>query len=506
MAEVKKAKIVLDKDFKIGDVDKRLYGSFVEHLGRAVYGGIYEPGHPTADEDGFRQDVLDLVRELDVPIVRYPGGNFVSGYNWEDGIGPRENRPRRLELAWRTIETNEIGVNEFADWAKKANSEVMMAINLGTRGIDAARNLIEYCNHPGGTYWSDLRKSHGYAEPHNFKLWCLGNEMDGSWQIGHKTAEEYGRIALESAKVMKLVDPTIELVACGSSYRAMRTFPEWEAIILDHTYHYADYVSVHTYYGNRNNDLGSYLARSLDMDEFIKTVIATCDYIKAKKRSRKTINLSFDEWNVWFHSNEADRHIEPWTIAPPQLEDIYTFEDALLVGCMLITLLKHADRVKIACLAQLVNVIAPIMTRTGGGAWRQTIYYPFLHASKYGRGYVLNVVSQSPVYETSDFSDVPVLESTAVVNEENDELTIFAVNRDQEDVLELECDLRSFPNYEVVEHIVMVHEDVKAVNTEDNPNNVVPHNNGDASVKGNKLVSYLPKLSWNVIRLAKKRG
>src|ERR687898_1948280 len=201
------AKITIDPNFRIGEVDPRLYGSFIEHLGRAIYGGIYEPEHPTADDIGFRQDVLDLVRELDVPIIRYPGGNFVSGYDWEDGVGPVEERPRRLDLAWRTVETNQVGTNEFAAWAERAGAEVMMAINLGTRGVDAARNLVEYCNHPSGSHYSDLRRSHGVEDPHGVKVWCLGNEMDGPWQIGRKTPQEYGRLACEAAKAMKWVDP-----------------------------------------------------------------------------------------------------------------------------------------------------------------------------------------------------------------------------------------------------------------------------------------------------------
>ncbi|CAI9392985.1 Intracellular exo-alpha-(1-_5)-L-arabinofuranosidase [Bacillus sp. T2.9-1] len=288
----KTAKLIIDKSFKIAEIDSRIYGSFIEHLGRAVYGGIYDPGHPLADKNGFRQDVMELVKQLQVPIVRYPGGNMVSAYNWEDGVGPKEKRPKKLELAWNSIETNEVGTNEFFEWAKQVNSEVMMAVNLGTRGIDAARNLLEYCNLPGGTYWSDLRKQHGYEDPHNIKVWCLGNEMDGPWQIGHKTAYEYGRLAAETAKAMKIVDPRIELVSCGSSNTAMPTFPEWEATSLDQTYDYVDYVSLHTYYGNRDNDTANFLAKSLDMDDFIKTVIATCDYIKAKKRSKKKLHLT----------------------------------------------------------------------------------------------------------------------------------------------------------------------------------------------------------------------
>ena len=372
MAPTRRGTVILEKDYRISEIDDRLYGAFVEHLGRAIYGGVYEPGHPTADSDCFREDVAELVRELNVPIVRYPGGNFVSGYNWEDGVGPREKRPRRLELAWRTVETNEVGVNEFAQWAKKVNTEVMMAINLGSRGIDAARNLVEYCNHPSGSYYSDLRRSHGFEEPHKFKVWCLGNEMDGPWQIGAKTAYEYGRTALEAAKVMRWVDPSLELVICGSSGSGMPTFAEWEATVLDLTYEHVDYLSLHTYYGNRDDDTPNFLARSLDMDRFIHSVIAICDYIKAKKRSKKTINLSFDEWNVWYHSNEADRWIDPWSIAPPQLEDIYTMEDALLVGSMLMSLMRRADRVKIGCLAQLINVIAPIMTEKR--AWRRPYF------------------------------------------------------------------------------------------------------------------------------------
>ncbi|HBT51149.1 MAG TPA: alpha-N-arabinofuranosidase, partial [Petrotoga sp.] len=293
----KKARIILDKDYRIGSVDSRIYGSFIEHIGRAVYGGIYQPDHPNADDMGFRKDVIELVKELKIPIIRYPGGNFVSGYNWEDGIGPKEKRPRRLELAWQSIETNEVGVNEFVQWAKRVDADVMMVVNLGTRGIEEARNLVEYCNHPGGTYWSDLRKIHGYAEPHGIKVWGLGNEMDGPWQIGHKNAQEYGSIARETAKVMKMVDPTIELVVCGSSYRKIPTFGEWEVTVLDHTYEYIDYISLHAYYGNPDN-VGDFLAQSLEMEEYITSVVSICDYIKAKKRSKKTINLSVDEWNV----------------------------------------------------------------------------------------------------------------------------------------------------------------------------------------------------------------
>lgn len=502
----KKAKMVIDKDFKISEIDKRIYGSFIEHLGRAVYGGIYDPCYKNADEDGFRQDVMDLVKELNVPIIRYPGGNFVSNFFWEDSVGPVKDRPKRLELAWRSLETNEIGLNEFSKWCNKVESEMMMAVNLGTRGIADACNLLEYCNHESGSKYSDLRIKHGFKDPHNIKTWCLGNEMDGPWQIGHKTSEEYGRIAAETAKAMKLIDPTIQLVSSGSSNKDMPTFPEWEASTLNHAYEYVDLISMHQYYGNRTNDTDNFLAQTIDMEDFIETVISTCDYIKAKKRSKKTINLSFDEWNVWFHSNEKDDDImtnHPWQKAPALLEDIYNFEDALLVGLMLITLLKHSDRVKIACLAQLVNVIAPIMTDpNGGAAWKQTIYYPYLHASKYGRGIALQPVLSSPKHDTKDFTDVNDIESIAVYNEEKEEVTIFAVNRNLKDDITLTCDIRSFNNYRLIEHIVLECDDMKAVNSVKNES-ILPKNVDRSELNDGVLQVMLNKASWNVIRLGK---
>lgn len=500
VANDRTATMVVDRAYKIAEIDPRIYGSFIEHLGRAVYEGIYEPGHPTADTDGFRADVAELVKALNIPIIRYPGGNFVSGYNWEDGVGPREKRPRRLDLAWKTTETNLVGINEFAQWARLVGAEVNMTVNLGTRGPNEARSIVEYCNHPRGSELSDLRISHGHREPYRFHTWCLGNEMDGPWQISHKTAEEYGRVACEAAKVMKWVDSSIELVACGSSHSRMPTFPDWETTVLDHVYDHADYISLHSYYTNYENDIGNFLAKSLDMDSYIKGVVAACDLVQAKHRGTKKINLSFDEWNVWYHSREADTKIAPWSEAPHLLEDIYTFEDALLVGCLLITLIKHSDRVKIACLAQLVNVIAPIMTDKGGAAWRQSIYYPFLHASRYGRGDALEVVTTSARYDSKEFSDVPILESTAVHNEAARELTIFAVNRGQQGDLELEADLRTFANYRLVEHIVLENPDLKAVNSA-RGEKVTPRTLSGGTLDNGSLRIRLPKLSWNVIRL-----
>lgn len=497
---MKTAKVIVDRDFQVGRIDKRIYGSFIEHLGRAVYEGIYQPGSPFADEEGFRKDTLALVRELNVPIVRYPGGNFVSGYRWEDGVGPKEHRPARLEPAWSVVETNEVGLGEFSNWADKAGTQVMMAVNLGTRGIQEAADLLEYCNLDKGTRMSELRKQHGREKPYGFKLWCLGNEMDGPWQIGHKTAREYGRLADETAKLMKTIDPSIELVVCGSSGSGMPTFGQWEAGVLEECYDSVDYVSMHTYYADHDHDTRTFLASSEDMDRFITDVCAACDYVKAKKHSKKTINISFDEWNVWYHSAEQDKKLPKWVRAPHQLEDVYDFQDALLVGSMLITLLRHADRVKIACLAQLVNVIAPIMT-SDTGAWRQTIYYPYQLTGKYGQGVVLQTLVDGPTYETEKFGTARCVDCVAVYNDEADEIVVFAVNKDLEADIVLDVDLRQFDGYEVAEQVALTCDDLYAVNTEETPGRVVPQCRTGAKVHNGHLEAVLEKTSWNMFRL-----
>ena len=493
------ARITVDPAFRIGEVDPRLYGSFVEHLGRCVYDGIYEPDHRSADQEGFREDVAELVRELDTPMLRYPGGNFVSGYEWEDGIGPRSERPARLDLAWKSLETNAVGTDEFCSWSRRVGAEPMLAVNLGTRGVEAAQALVEYCNHPGGTKWSDLRRKNGATEPHNVPVWCLGNEMDGPWQIGHKTAEEYGRLATETAKAMKWVDPSIELVACGSSHSRMATFGAWEATVLEHTYEHVDYVSLHSYYQERKGDRGSFLACATDMDQFIDGVVAMVDAVRAKGRHKKRINLSFDEWNVWYKGE--DRPTDGWPEAPRLLENVYNTVDAVVVGNLLISLLRHADRVRIGCLAQLVNVIAPIFTEPGGPAWRQTIFHPFALTSRYGRGTVLRTVTDGPTYDTSWFGEVPVIDSVAVLAEETGELTVFAVNRDQHESHPLRLDLRSLPALRTVSHTVVTHDDPVATNTVDHPDRVAPRDLPAGQVDGGEATVALPAMSWNMIRV-----
>jgi len=496
------ASLTVDPVLRVAEVDPRLYGSFVEHMGRCVYTGIYEPGHPRADRSGFRQDVAGLVRELGVPLVRYPGGNFVSGYDWEDGIGPRERRPRRLDLAWRSIETNQVGVDEFVPWCRSVGSEPMMAVNLGTRGLDAARHLVEYCNHPSGTYWSDLRRANGSAQPHDVRLWCLGNEMDGPWQIGHKTAHEYGRLAAETAKAMRRVDPGIELSACGSSNQAMPTFGGWEATVLEETYDLVDYVSLHTYYEQFGDDRDSFLARAVDFDHFIDAVVATCDHVRAKNGHRKQINLAVDEWNVWYQGRFVGEENLDWAEAPRLIEDTYSVTDAVVVGDLLITLLRHADRVKIGCLAQLVNVIAPIRSEPGGPAWRQATFHPFALTSRHGRGTVLRTDVVAPTHETAAQGEVPVVAAAAVRDDDSGEVTLFAVNRDRRQELPLDLDLRACPGLVRGKHVVVHDSDPDAANTADQPDRVAPRPLEDVKVSDGRATVLLPALSWSMIRLS----
>jgi alpha-N-arabinofuranosidase len=488
---VREATLVIDPAFALADVDERLFGSFVEHMGRCVYGGIY-------DRDGrtVRTDVLELVRELGVTIVRYPGGNFVSGYDWEDGIGPRERRPRRLELAWRSIETNQVGTDEFLAWVRAAGAQPMLAVNMGTRGLDAARRLVEYCNAPRGTGWADRRPA---DEPYGVGVWCIGNEMDGPWQIGHKDAVAYGKLANEAGKAMRLVDRSIELVVCGSSHGRMPTFGAWEDTVLDLAWDVADHISLHTYFDPaRYASQAAYLGAPLDLERMIGAVAATADAVAARKRDRRRVALSVDEWNVWYQTpREAyERADEPFEVAPPLIEDTYTITDALVVGSTLITLLRHADRVRMACLAQLVNVIAPIRTRDGGPAWRQTTFFPFRDAARHGRGTVLRVEPQAPAYPTETDEAVPVLDATAVLDQ--DALTVFAVNRDTEP-LALEARVRC--HAELLEHRVLAHPDPQAANTEDRPEHVVPRTLDGARFDSERLRATLPARSWNVLRL-----
>jgi alpha-L-arabinofuranosidase len=497
------ATLVLDPTLVVAPVSRRLFGSFVEHMGRCVYTGIFEPGHVSSDEDGFRTDVLALTRELGVSVVRYPGGNFVSGYRWEDGIGPVHQRPRRRDLAWHGVETNQVGIDEFARWAAKAGVEVMYAVNLGTRGIQEALDVHEYVNHPGGTYLSDLRRANGGGDPYGIRMWCLGNEMDGPWQTGQKTAAEYGRLAAATARALRAAQSDIELVACGSSGSSMPTFGSWESTVLEAAYDAVDFVSCHAYYEELDGDVGSFLASSADLDHVVHSVVSTADSVGARLRSRKRIMLSFDEWNVWYLSRfQAAPVPDDWAVAPRVIEDVYTVTDAVVVGSLLIALLRHSDRVTAACLAQLVNVIAPIRTEPGGPAWRQTTFHPFATTSRLARGNVLSVHPQGPRYDTARYGDVPVLDAVATHDPDTGDVTLFVVNRDQHDPAELTVDLRAFGRpLEPAEAWTLADDDRHAANTAAEPDRVTLRPTGGLVLDRTRLTVPLPALSWSAIRL-----
>jgi alpha-N-arabinofuranosidase len=496
------AHIELDKRAVIAPVRRRTFGAFVEHLGRCVYTGLYEPGHPTANEDGFRMDVVELVRELGSTTVRYPGGNFVSGFRWEDSVGPREKRPMRRDLAWHSLESNQVGLDEFARWLKLTGSELMLAVNLGTRGIQPALDLLEYANHPSGTALSDLRIANGTPQPHNVRMWCLGNEMDGPWQQGFMTADDYGKIAARTAAAMRMADRNLELVVCGSSGSAMPAFGDWERTVLEHSYEHVDYVSCHAYYQERDGDLGSFLASALDMDFFIEAVVATADHVGHKKRSKKKMQLSFDEWNVWYlkEHQETAQASDEWPHAPRLLEDVYTVADAVVVGNLLMTLLKHSDRVTSASLAQLVNVIAPIMTEPGGPAWRQTTFFPFSITSRLASGEVIRPVIEAPAYDTARHGEAPVIDAIATVNDGR--TAVFLVNRDLTETARVTIDVRSLGSTRITEAVTLASADVYAKNTLTDQDRVKPAANVSAALTDGILTIELPPVSWTAAALS----
>ena len=499
------AHLTLDPHFTVGAVNRRLFGSFVEHLGRCVYDGIYEPAHSTADAEGFREDVLELVRELGVSTIRYPGGNFVSGFRWEDAIGPKEDRPARLDLAWHSTESNEVGIDEFANWLGKTGSELMYAVNLGTRGVQEALDVLEYANIRSGTKLSDARIANGVPEPYGITMWCLGNEMDGPWQLGHRSASDYGKIASQTAKAMRQLDPSIELVVCGSSSAQMSTFGSWEHTVLEHTYEDVDFISCHAYYEEVDGDTGSFLASAVNMDHFIASVVATADAVGAELKSNKKINISFDEWNVWYisryHNVDKITDLASWPTAPRLLEDSYSVVDAVVVGNLLISLLKRADRVTSASLAQLVNVIAPIMTEPGGDAWRQTTFFPFAVTSRLAVGAALEVKLESDTYETAQYGEVSTVDAVATHDAETGKTAIFLVNRALDAATKVTIDVSHLGPVSIAETHTLADDDIYAKNTLTDQNRVELHENASATITDGKLTIDLPAVSWTAIAL-----
>jgi alpha-N-arabinofuranosidase len=493
------ARVYVDSRRTIGALDRNLFGSFLEHLGRAIYEGVYEPGSPLSDANGFRKDVLEEVRTLGVPIIRYPGGNFVSGYNWLDGVGPKKDRPRVLDKAWNTIDTNQFGTDEFMAWAKMVGARPLMGLNLGTGTPERAAALVEYCNTEKGTKWSDLRRSHGIEQPYKVEHWCLGNEMDGPWQIGHMTATEYGLKAQDAARQMHAVDRSLKLIACGSSGPAMPTYLEWDREVLEQCYEYVDALSLHRYIGNTPGETGQdsakFVAMNLSMERQIAETLAVCDMVRGHKRSPKKLWLSFDEWNVWYRARDGEAMNGHQHEAPHLLEEVYNLEDALLVGGIVNSLMRYADRIKIACLAQLVNVIAPIATNAKG-LLRQSIYYPYSWALQGARGTVLNALVDSPTYEVSDLGQVPYLDVAGTLSPEDRKISLFILNRDLVKAHTVEINWQNFTPGNLLNSSILTGTDLKAFNTFESPQRVAPQAFDKPGIAGGRTTFEVPARSY----------
>jgi len=504
------ARTVINQARYRSNLDRRLLGSFLEHLGRAVYTGVYQPGSPLADANGLRRDVIDEVRTLGVPIIRYPGGNFVSGYNWLDGVGPRDQRPTVLERAWNSLETNQFGTNEFMEWCQLVGTEPLLGFNLGTGTPEMAVALVEYCNVDGGTKWSDLRRAHGYEQPWDVRYWCLGNEMDGPWQMGHMPAREYGRKARDAARQIRRIDRNLQLIACGSSNTILPTYLVWDREVLEECFDQVDGISLHNYYGNTEqlsgNSSARYLAMNLDMERQIQEIAAVCDYVQGALKSAKRLWLSFDEWNVWYRARGGIYADGQRQFAPPLLEEVYNLEDALLVGGFLNTLLRRSDRVRVGCLAQIINVIAPLVTNDDG-VLRQTIYYPYAWALKYARGRVLDLVVSSETYPITaaglraDFArddEVPFVDVVVTHDQASAEAAVFVLNRDLSGERELQLEWSDPQPVRVLACETLTGSDLKAVNSFDDPLRVAPQPL-DAPRAGRRMTMRLPPASYTVL-------
>ncbi len=485
-------KVILDRDYQIAPVDPRLFGGFLEHIGRAVYEGVYDPQSKQADEKGFRKDVLESLKQLLFTAMRYPGGNFASGYHWLDGIGPRSSRPTIRDLASQSIEPNQFGTDEFIQLSRLMNWTPMMAVNLGTGTPEEARNWVEYCNSPVGTKYADLRGENGASDPHDVKLWCLGNEMDGHWQQGHVPADQYAIRAQQAAKLMKDVDPSIELVVCGSAEIGLPTYMEWDRTILEYIGDYADFVSLHRYVGKWNSDTADYLAATNSIDQQIEAMDGLCRYVQARTRSKKRYYLAFDEWNVWYRTQNAESVNGHGKFAQHLVEEEYNLEDALVVAGFLNSFIRHADVVKIANLAQIVNVIAPILTR-GEQILLQSIYYPLLIYAQRRDGIALQPIVKGPGYESPSYGFVHTIDTSAILG--NGLLHTFLVNRSTDESTTIQIAAAGIHIKSIESSELITGPSAAASNTFDKPNTICNQKLSKIKLDDGKAVIQMPPLS-----------
>jgi alpha-N-arabinofuranosidase len=430
-----KARVKIDTERVISEIDPKIYGNFLEHLGRCIDGGVFDEKSALSDGNGFRKDVLEAAKKLNVTLLRWPGGNFSSNYHWKDGIGARDSRPPRLEMAWGSVETNRFGTHEFLKYTEMLGCEPYFCANLGTGTWEEAQQWVEYCNSKEDTAMTRLRKQNGRAEPWGVKYWGLGNEMDGPWQMGHRSAEDYGKFALEAAKLMKFTDPAIKLIAAGSSnFNADADWTGWNRTVLQYLRRHADYLSLHTYVGNQANDFGEFMASSLLLDERTRTAEGVIRAALSEEPRTRKIYIAWDEWNVWYRARgegkEKGRRI---------LEERYNLEDALVVATFLNSFLNHSHIVKIANMAQMVNVIAPIFTNDQG-LFLQTIYYPLAMFANNCKGKALELFGECASYKTKRFDEVPYLDASAAYD--NGTLVLNVVNRHPTEAIETEIELQ----------------------------------------------------------------
>lgn len=529
------AKVLVHPRYKIGDISPRLYGAFLEPIGTMVYGSMYNPKHPTADSKGFRRDFIDGLRASGLPAVRLPGGNFVSGWDWKDSIGPMERRKSRLDLAWFQYYPNDVGHDEYLQWAELAGAEPLYTINLGTGRIDDAISIIEYTNHEGGSYWSDLRAKHGHKEPYGVKVWYLGNEMDGPWQIAswEKDPRGYGILAHEASKAMKWVDPTIETVVCASSSPFLSHYPQWDLDVLQECYESVDYISLHHYHSAPADDFAALLGGSVYFEDYINTEIAMCDFVQAKTRSPKKMMLSFDEYGTIMRPNQPLHYGRgPHNLAAAHLRvdpgRKYTRHDpdnmpepgylrgsemiqALTSAGVMLTFLRHADRVKIGC---MTSGLAAAAATNREHVWKSPSYFPLTQLIRYGRGVSLQPAVDCDTFDIpgyaiddnsqySDRSGVGFIDAAAAYNEPEGELNVFMINRGWERDTEVRLDATAFEGYNFVEHIQLYSESLDAKNSYDRPDVIAPAVNRDAGCENGVVAANLKKLSWNVFRFKK---
>lgn len=493
------ARVTLDNERTIGAISPLLFGGFAEHMGRCIYGGVYEPGSPLADEQGFRRDVLAALRdELRLTVLRYPGGNMLSGYDWRDGVGPREERPRRRELAWQSIETNQFGTDEFIAYCRALGAAPMLGVNLGTGTIAEAAALVEYCNAPAGTRYADLRAANGHPEPYDVRYWCVGNEMDGPWQMGQLDAGAYGHKAREAAKLMRLQDPAVKPVACGSSNTTMPTYPEWDRVVLESCWEQVDYLAMHYYAMNHENDTASYLALAAQFESHVDTLAGLLRYVKAKRRSTHDVYLSWDEWNVWYKDRSGRGG---WREAPPLSEEIYNLEDALVVAQWLNVFLRRCDVLRIACLAQVVNTISPLTVR-GDQLLRHPTFYPIALVSRHAAGRSLAPNVSAPQYDTTLFGPMPLLDAAASYDEASGQGAVFLVNRSQREPVVTEIAWQGAAPARATAIHQISGTDPKAINTFERPDLIAPQVIGEQPVRDGRLELRLPPLSFTVVMTA----